>query len=110
MKHVLALFFLIMAPQATFSTDGATWLQSEKGTRQDERMIYTFNPMAKSVFVVWGPPYTPSSAAKFVRAMSEKSRHAKATELCHSRGGRPVPMLHVTEGERTLAQRFGVWV
>ena len=99
-----------MPAQATFSIDGEAWLHSEKGTRQDEWMIYTLKPEAASVFVAWGPPYTPSTAAKFVRAMSEKSPHAKATELCRSRGDRAVPMLHVREGERTPEQRFGVWV
>ena len=73
-------------------------------------MIYTLKPSFTSVFVAWGPPYTPSTAAKFVREMSAKSPHAKATELCRSRGDRPVPMLHVQEGERTKQQRFGVWV
>ena len=99
-----------MPVQATFSTDGESWLHTENGKRQDEWMIYTLKPTAKSVFVAWGPPYTPSTAAKFVRAMSEKSPHAKATELCRSRGDRVVPMLHVHEGERTKEQRFGVWV
>ena len=99
-----------MPTQAAFSIDGETWLHTEKGTRQDEWMIYTLKPEAASVFVAWGPPYTPSTAPKFVRAMSEKSPHAKATELCRSRGDRAVPMLHIQEGERTPEQRFGVWV
>jgi hypothetical protein len=73
-------------------------------------MIYTLKPAAASMFVAWGPPYTPSTAAKFVRDMSKTSAHAKAAELCRSREDRPVPMLHVREGERTKTQRFGVWV
>lgn len=99
-----------MPEQATFSTDGKTWLHTEKGKRQDDAMIYTLKPDAASVYVAWGPPYTPSTAAAFVRAMSEKSPHAKARELCRSREGRAVPMLHVQEGERKKEQRFGVWV
>ena len=99
-----------MPSQATFSTDGQTWRHTDKGQRQDEWMIYSLKPEATSIFVAWGPPYTPSTAAKFVREMSEKSPHAKATELCRSRGDRPVPMLHIQEGERTKQQRFGVWV
>ncbi|MCX7422876.1 MAG: M14 family zinc carboxypeptidase [Planctomycetia bacterium] len=99
-----------MPAQATFSIDGQTWLHTGKGTRQDEWMIYTLKSEAASVFVAWGPPYTPTTAAKFVRAMSEKSPSAKAAELCRSRGDRPVPMLHVREGERTPKQRFSVWV
>lgn len=99
-----------MPEQATFSLDGKTWLHTEKGTRQDDLMIYTIKPDAASVSVAWGPPYTPSAATAFVRAMSEKSPHAEATELCRSREGRSVPMLHVQEGERKKEQRFGVWV
>lgn len=73
-------------------------------------MIYTLKPDATSVLVAWGPPFTPSTAAKLVRELSEKSSHAKATELCRSRGGRSVPMLHVREGELPNERRFGVWV
>ncbi len=99
-----------MPAQATFSTDGQVWQHTAKGQRQDESIVYTIKPDATSVFVAWGPPYTPTTAATFVRQMSEKSPHAKALELCRSRGNRPVPMLHVQEGERTKEQRFAVWV
>lgn len=99
-----------MPAQATFSTDGDTWQHTEKGTRLEDWMIYTLEPNSPFVFVAWGPPYTPSAAAKFVRDVSERSPHAKAAELCRSRGGRSVPMLHVQEGGVTGDQRFGVWV
>ncbi|MFT5122004.1 MAG: hypothetical protein ACI9QL_003460 [Candidatus Omnitrophota bacterium] len=99
-----------MPEQATFSTDGKTWLHTEKGTKEGDRMIYTIKPDASSVFVAWGPPYTPGTSSSFVKAMSEESPHAKAEELCRSREGRPVPMLHVQEGDRKRKQRFGVWV
>lgn len=99
-----------MPMQATFSVDGNSWQHTEKGKRLEDWMIYTLKPDTTSVFVAWGPPYTPSTAAKFVRDMSQKSPHAKATELCRSRGDRSVPMLHVQEGERNPKQRFGVWV
>ena len=99
-----------MPAQATFSIDGETWLHTDKGQRQGSRMIYTLKPSAASMFVAWGPPYTPSTATEFVRDMSTKSPHANAEELCRSRSDRPVPMLHVVEGERTKKERFGVWV
>lgn len=99
-----------MPTQATYSTDGKSWLHSEKGKRQDDWMIYALKPDAKSVFVAWGPPYTPATAAIFVREMSERSSHAKALELCRSREGRAVHMLQVQEGNRTGKRRFGVWV
>lgn len=99
-----------MPDQATYSTDGKTWLHTEPGKREKDAMIYTLKPGASSVFVAWGPPYTPKTAAEFVKSMSEKSPHAKATGLCKSRGGRSVPMLHVMEGDRPKEKRFGVWV
>ena len=99
-----------MPARATFSIDGETWRHTEKGQRQEKWMIYTLKPNSASVFVAWGPPYTVSTAAKFVRDMSKKYSYATAAELCRSREGRPVPMLHVREGERTQEQRFGVWI
>ena len=99
-----------MPERAALSNDGLMWKQSEKGQRQEEWMIYTLKPDVASAFVAWGPPFTPATAAKWVREMSEKSPHAKATELCRSRGDRSVPMLHVREGELPNERRFGVWV
>jgi hypothetical protein len=98
-----------MPVQATFSTDGKKWLHTEKGTREGESMIYTLQADASSAFVAWGPPYTPQTAGAFVRETSAKAPHAKATELCRSREGRPVPMLHVMQGDRPREKRFGVW-
>lgn len=99
-----------MPDQATFSTDGKTWRHTERGTRRDGVMIYTVKPDTSSVFVAWGPPYTPTTAAEFVREMSRKSPYAKAEELCRSREDRAVPLLRVQEGGRKKEQRFGVWV
>lgn len=99
-----------MPVQATFSIDGATWLHSEKGKRRNEWMIYSLKVAAESVFVAWGPPYTPKTANKFLFDMSQLSPHAKIEELCRSGENRPVSMLHVREGKLTDMQRFGVWV
>lgn len=96
--------------QATWSVDGRIWGHTEDGQRDSEWMIYSLKPDATSIFVAWGPPYTPGTAANFMRAIGEASPHAEATELCRSREGRLVPMLHVREGDRTAERRFGVWV
>lgn len=99
-----------MPKHAAYSTDGQTWHRSDSGTRQDEWMVYPLKPNAKSVFVAWGPPYTPSFASAFVKKMAKQSPHAEANQLCRSREGRSVPMLFVKEGPRTNKQRFGVWI
>jgi len=96
--------------QATYSTDGKSWRHTEKGKRQNGSMVYTLRPKATSVYVAWGPPYTPSTATAFLTKLSKASPHATVAELCRSREDRPVPMLHVSQGERTKEQRFGVWI
>lgn len=99
-----------MPARATYSIDGETWLHSNKGQRQGEWMAYTLEPDAASVYVAWGPPYTPQMATRFVEGIAASSASATAMQLCRSREDRAVPMLHVREGDRETSQRFGVWV
>lgn len=99
-----------MPARATWSVDGKEWRHTAKGTKDGEWMVYTVAPGAASMWVAWGPPYTSRTALEFVKTMSERSPHAKVRELCRSRGDRPVPMLHVMEGDLPTERRFGVWV
>jgi hypothetical protein len=99
-----------MPVHANWSTDGKSWQVTAPGTKEGETMTYTLAATAPSVFVAWGPPCTPTTAAAWVREWSERSPHAKAEELCKSREGRVVPMLHVIEGELAREKRLGVWV
>lgn len=99
-----------MPERATVSGDGRSWRQTEKGLRQDDAISYTVTADATSMHVAWGPPFTPGDATKLIRTWSEQSPHAKAGELCRSRGGRAVPLLHIREGDLPDDKRFGVWV
>jgi hypothetical protein len=100
-----------MPAQATYSIDGESWQHTDKGERQGEWMIYTLKPKGvSSVYVAWGPPYTPQTAANFVKKIASRSPHASSRELCRSRAGRSVPLLQVREGQRESKDRFGVWV
>ena len=99
-----------MPERATFSHDGVLWQHSEKGARENDLMHYTLRPATGSVYVAWGPPYTPGFAAKAIEATCKDHAGAKAGELCRSVGGRPVPMWQVSEGERPAPKRFGIWV
>lgn len=96
--------------QATWSIDGKSWLQTNAGQADGEWMVYTFQSNAQSAFVAWGPPYPPGTASALIDQISAASPFAEAVELCRSREGRSVPMLHVREGDRTQSQRFGVWI
>ncbi|TWT86354.1 Zinc carboxypeptidase [Neorhodopirellula pilleata] len=99
-----------MPAQATYSVDGDSWLHTDAGERQGESIIYKLKPNASSLYVAWGPPYTPQTSDKFVQEIASGASCATAGVLCHSRGGRPVAMLHVREGSRPSKERFGVWV
>lgn len=98
-----------MPNQATYSTDQKTWHPTEKGTRDGERMTYTFTPSSPTVWVAWGPPYTPSFAQDFISQITKDRTDAKAEELCKSREGRSVPMLTIRQGSKPDQKRFGVW-
>lgn len=99
-----------MPKRATWSEDGTRWLHTEEGHQDGDTIVYTLTPTGTSVSVAWGPPYTPSMARAFLEELSHDSPFASLSELCRSRGGRPVPMLTVNEGDRPRARRFGVWV
>ena len=96
--------------QATYSIDRRTWQHTDEGQFEGEWITYTIAPEAESMFVAWGPPFTPTMATEFVQQMSELSSSATAAELCESREGRSVPMLSVSEGDRPTDERFGIWV
>jgi hypothetical protein len=99
-----------MPERSTYSNDGVLWRQSEKGVREGEVMLYTLRSETRSIYVAWGPPYTPGFAAKTIAQLCTGHPGARAAELCRSKGGLPVPMCEVSEGERPAAKRFGVWV
>ncbi|MFZ4765925.1 MAG: M14 family zinc carboxypeptidase, partial [Roseimicrobium sp.] len=46
----------------------------------------------------------------FVEQAASSAACAQREELCKSREGRTVPMLHISEGDRVEERRFGVWV
>ena len=99
-----------MPERAAYSMDGQTWLQTEPGTLQGDRMVYQLEVNTTTVMVAWGPPYPPGQAAAMAARLAAAHSFATAGELCRSREGRPVPMLRVAEGERVPAKRFGIWV
>lgn len=99
-----------MPNRATYSIDGKTWHKTEAGRREGPTMTYSLTPAASSVYVAWGPPYTPETAEELVTRLSEASPYVHALELCRSREGRSVPMLHFREGAGEPTQRFGVWI
>lgn len=99
-----------MPKRAAYSLDGRTWQQTEPGTKGDGTMTYVLEPTAATLWVAWGPPYTPRFAEETVARLGKSHASATAGELCRSREGRTVPMLTVKEGDRPEAGRFAIWV
>ena len=99
-----------MPTRAAYSSDGQTWMTTEPGRRAEAVMVYEINANAESVIVAWGPPYSPGKAVEMVAVAAATAAWAEERELCKSRERRSVPMLHISEGDRTTAQRFGIWV
>jgi len=98
--------------RAAISLDGKTWKQTPAGTREGKRITYRFEVNAKECWLAWGPPFTPEDAKQLIDDATKATLHAKAFELCKSRGDRPVPAMHIEEPSpsSTKIDRYGVWI
>lgn len=86
-----------MPAQATYSSDGVGWQHTEKGVKEEGVMTSKLQAATPSLYVAWGPPYTPTDAERFVREMSRRHPAATAEELCRSEGDRAVPMISLRD-------------
>ncbi len=91
------------------SFDGVTWTQGEPGTPEDDSIVYRITATQSSVWVAWGPPFTPKDAIALVKRLAA-APGAEALELARTREGRAVPMLRVATGALPPKERFGVWI
>ncbi|MDQ3625140.1 MAG: M14-type cytosolic carboxypeptidase [Verrucomicrobiota bacterium] len=96
--------------RAAWSTDGRAWRHTAPGEKRAEAMVYRCTAATESVWLAWGPPFTPRDSAEMCNALAARHPAAKPFELCKSREGRPCPALRVREGDKPEAARFGVWV
>lgn len=95
--------------RAAVSFDGKTWQHSEPGAKRADGMTWRVKAEGRSVWLAWGPPFTPRDAAALVEQLA-KHPFAKPFTLSKTIEGRDVPALHIREGNRPDAERFGVWV
>lgn len=96
--------------RATFSTDGATWSQTQPGERRDERIVYHVKVDAKEAYFAWGPPFTLKTATDLLQRLGKQSQHATVFELCKSKDGRSVPAMRISQAGARDADRLGIWV
>ncbi len=96
---------------AAVSTDGASWKQTLPGERNRSESVYQVPAGPATLWLAWGPPFTPHDSAVFVeRIAREHPSFATAFTLARSREDRPVPALRVVGGDLPTTNRFGIWL
>ncbi|MCI0360573.1 MAG: M14-type cytosolic carboxypeptidase [Planctomycetaceae bacterium] len=95
--------------RAAVSHDGKKWQQTEPGRAREGVMSYKVQAHGESLWLAWGPPFTPKDSAELVESLAKKCRGSEAFELCQSNGGRPCPALRLVS-ERPSERRPGVWI
>lgn len=96
--------------RATFSLDGKTWLQTDLGKRQGQRIVFQQTIQSKTAWFAWGPPFTQTDAEELVQWATEECSEAKKFVLCKSQRGRDVPALHFTPSGDAALPRVGIWI
>jgi hypothetical protein len=96
--------------QAALSLDGKTWKQTSAGQKINNRMVYQVQPSTGTVWLAWGPPFTPTDALHFVNSIAQSHSFAKAFTLGRSLAGREVPALQIAEGNKPTNQRPAIWI
>jgi hypothetical protein len=96
--------------QAAVSTNGIVWARTANCERRGGTAIYRMPAGATTLWLAWGPPFTPSDATEFVQRVAERHSFATAVTLARSREGRAVPALQIAEGTKPAAQRRGICI
>jgi hypothetical protein len=95
---------------AAVSTDGVNWRQTSPGQRQGSQCVYTVPTTSGTLWLAWGPPFTPRDAVKFADDLAQAHAFVKKFILAKSIEGRPVPGVEIYEGKKPLAERPAVCV
>lgn len=95
--------------QAAISMDGTNWEQTAIGKRQGNHIVYNINSTSATFWLAWGPPFALKNAERLVQEICGLSPYAKSFVLAHTRGGRPVPAVRISE-PGTNTQRFSIWI
>jgi Predicted carboxypeptidase len=96
--------------RVALSHDGSKWQQTEPGRASGGAMIYTIQGQGGSLWLAWGPPFTPQDSARLVQSLAKKCRGSQAFELCQSNGGRPCPALRLVAADAAQARKPAIWI
>jgi hypothetical protein len=96
--------------RAAVSADGREWQHTEPGEKRTNGMVWRVPAKGASVWLAWGPPFTPHDSAALVARLVAEHPFATAFTLARTREGRDVPALRISAGELPANRRSGVWV
>lgn len=96
--------------RAAVSFDGQTWQHSEPGEKRLDGLTWHVPVTGSSVWLAWGPPFTPHDAGAFISRFAAAHSFAEPFTLARSREGREAPAMRIHEGGAVGADTFGVWV
>jgi hypothetical protein len=96
--------------RAAISTNGMVWEQTAAGERDGATCVYRLPAGPATVWLAWGPPFTPRDAATFADRIAQKYSFAKRFTLARSREGRDIPALQICEGDKPASNRPAVWI
>ncbi len=96
--------------RAAISTDGTHWSQTSAGHRQGDLCVYRITARSSTLWLAWGPPFTPKYASDFIRELARTHSFVKSFTLAKSLEGRDVPGLEIREGEKPAAQRSAIFI
>jgi len=100
-----------MPTRASVSHDGRSWQHSAPGVRDGNRIRYEVIPEGDSIWIAWGPPFTPRDTAELLTKATSKIPSAEEFKLAQTREGRPVMGLSIVrQGEQSQAKHPAVWI
>lgn len=82
----------------SLSQDGKVWRHGEEGRVQEDVMVYEIKPEGGSLWVAWGPVFTPETAEALLAEAAPKLPEAGRFTLATTREGRPVQAMLIAPG------------
>jgi len=99
-----------MPQQASISYDATTWQRTAMGAREGNSIRYEVTPEKSTLWIAWGPPFTPRDTTDLLARAASKIPGAEEFKLARSRADRAVQGLRI--GSKTAEEQKppGVWI
>ena len=96
--------------RATFSIDGKSWRHSEPGQSRDGRMSYAVAAEGKSLWLAWGPPFTPRDSGDLVAVAGRRQALGGTLRAMQIQRRPALSRLALQQGDLPDEKRLGIWI